>query len=145
MATIATDTATLDLPAERLFSFLSDLSNHRAFLEPEAKEFSGDADSHRYKLEVMGMTMPVEALIGQKVSPTLVTLVPGAKKIFDHTLRFEITPAGGQCQLRIVDEADLPAMMKMMGAEKLLKGQLDNALAKIRELAKEGKLGFPGA
>ncbi|MDE3245524.1 MAG: SRPBCC family protein [Acidobacteriota bacterium] len=144
MTAIATDTATLDLPAEQVFSFLADLSNHRAFLEPEAKDFSGDVDSHRYKLEVMGMTMPVEALIGEKIPPTLVTLVPGAKKMFDHTLRFEITPAGGQCQLRIVDEADLPAMMKMMGAEKLLKGQLDNALAKIQELAKLGKLGFPG-
>ena len=39
-----------------------------------------------------------------------------------------------------MDEADLPAMMKMMGAEKLLKAQLDSALAKIQELAKEGKL-----
>lgn len=143
MTTIATDTATLDLPAEQVFSFLADLSNHRAFLEPEAKDFSGDADSHRYKLEVMGMTMPVEALIGEKVAPTLVALVPGAKKMFDHTLRFEITPAGDQCQLRIVDEADLPAMMKMMGAEKLLKGQLDHALAKIQELAKRGELGLP--
>ncbi|MBL0312659.1 MAG: SRPBCC family protein [Holophagaceae bacterium] len=141
MTTIATDTATLAVPAEQLFTFLADLSNHRAFLEPEARDFSGDADSHRYKIEVMGMTMPVEAIAGEKVSPTLVTLVPGAKKMFDHTLRFEITPSGDGCLLRIQDEADLPAMMKMMGAEKLLKAQLDSALAKIQELAKEGKLG----
>lgn len=141
MTSIATDTATLALPAEKLFAFLADLSNHRAFLEPAARDFSGDADSHRYKIEVMGMTMPVEALIGEKVAPTLVTLVPGVKKMFDHTLRFEIAPAGDGCRLRIVDEADLPAMMKMMGAEKLLKAQLDGALAKIQELAGEGKLG----
>ncbi len=141
MTSIATDTAALALPAEKLFTFLADLSNHRAFLEPEAKDFSGDSDTHRYKIEVMGMTMPVEAVIGEKVSPTLVTLVPGAKKMFDHTLRFEITPSGGECHLRIVDEADLPAMMKMMGAEKLLKAQLDSALVKIQDLAKAGKLG----
>ena len=141
MTTIATETATLALPAERLFTFLADLSNHRTFLEPAAKEFSGDADSHRYKVEIIGMTVPVESIIGERVSPTLVTLVPGAKKLFDHTLRFEITPAGEGCLLRIVDEADLPAMMQMMGAEKLLKAQLDSALAKIEELAKDGKLG----
>ena len=141
MTTIATDTATLALPAEHLFKFLADLSNHRAFLEPPAKDFSGDADSHRYKIEVMGMTMPVEAVIGERVSPTLITLVPSAKKMFDHTLRFEITPSGDGCLLRIVDEADLPMMMQMMGAEKLLKAQLDSALAKIHELAAEGKLG----
>jgi len=141
MTSIATDTASLALPAEQLFTFLADLSNHRAFLEPAAKDFNGDADSHRYKVEVMGMTMPVEALIGEKVSPTLITLVPGAKKMFDHTLRFEITPAGDGCSLRIVDEADLPSMMKMMGAEKLLKAQLDSALENIQNLVKEGKLG----
>jgi hypothetical protein len=140
MTSIATDTATLALPAERLFTYLADLSNHRAFLEPEAKDFSGDKDSHRYKIELLGMTIPVEAIISERVGPTLVTLVPGAKKMFDHTLRFEITPTGDGCQLRIADEADLPAMMKMMGAEKLLKAQLDSALAKIQDLAKEGKL-----
>ena len=141
MTSISTDTATLALPAEQLFTFLANLSNHRAFLEPEAKDFSGDADTHRYKVEVMGMTMPVEATVGERVSPTLVTLVPGAKKMFDHTLRFEITPTGDGCSLRIADEADLPAMMKMMGAEKLLKAQLDSALAKIQELAGSGRLG----
>ena len=141
MTSIATDTATLALPAEHLFTFIADLSNHRAFLEPAAMDFSGDADSHRYKVEIIGMTVPVESIIGERVSPTLVTLVPGAKKLFDHTLRFEITPSGDGCSLRIVDEADLPAMMKMMGAEKLLKAQLDSALAKIQELAEEGKLG----
>ena len=31
-------------------------------------------------------------------------------------------------------------MMQMMGAEKLLQGQLDSALARIQELAGEGKL-----
>jgi hypothetical protein len=39
-----------------------------------------------------------------------------------------------------VDEADIPMMMAMMGAEKLLQGQLDSALARIQELAGEGKL-----
>ena len=141
MTTIATETATLTLPAERLFTFLADLSNHRTFLEPAAKEFSGDADSHRYKVEIIGMTVPVESIISERVSPTLVTLVPGAKKLFDHTLRFEIAPVGDGCSLRIVDEAELSAMLQMMGAEKLLKAQLDSALAKIQELAEEGKLG----
>ena len=140
MTTITTETATLGTSADSLFVFLSNLSNHRAFLEPAAMEFSGDADSHRYKIEVLGMTMPVEALIGERVPPTLVTLVPGAKKLFDHTLRFEITPNGETSTLRIVDEADLPMMMQMMGAEKLLKAQLDSALEKIQELAKDGKL-----
>lgn len=141
MTSIVTDTATLALPAEKLFAFLADLSNHRAFLEPGARDFSGDADSHRYKLDVMGMTLPVEALIGERVSPTLVTLLPGAKVMLEHTVRFEITPIGEECQLQIVDEANLPVMMQLMGAEKLLKAQLDSALAKIQELAGAGKLG----
>lgn len=141
MTSITTETANLALPAETVYTFISDLSNHRAFLEPAAKDFSGDADSHRYKLEVMGMTLPVEATIGERISPTLVTLVPGAKKMFDHTVRFEITPTGEGCQLRIVDNADLPMMWQMMGAEKLLKGQLDSALAGLQGLAEDGKLG----
>jgi hypothetical protein len=39
-----------------------------------------------------------------------------------------------------VDEADIPTMMAMMGTEKLLKAQLDTALARIQELATQGKL-----
>ncbi len=31
-------------------------------------------------------------------------------------------------------------MMQMMGAEKLLQGQMDTALARIQELVAEGKL-----
>ena len=42
--------------------------------------------------------------------------------------------------LRLVDEADIPTMMAMMGTEKLLQGQLDGALARIQELAAAGKL-----
>jgi hypothetical protein len=69
-----------------------------------------------------------------------VSLVPGAKKLFDHELRFEIAAAGEGSTLRLVDEADMPAMMAMMGAEKLLQGQLDTALARIQELAANGNL-----
>ncbi len=141
MTRIETDAINLPIPSSDLFGFLSDLSNHRAFLEPAATEFSGDADSHRYKIEVMGMTMPVEAKVGERVPPTLVTLVPGAKTMFDYVSRFEINPKDQDCTLRLVIEADLPMMMQMMGAEKLLKAQLDSALAKIQELVKEGKLG----
>ena len=68
------------------------------------------------------------------------SLVPGAKKMFAHELRFEIAATGEGSTLRLVDEADLPMMMQMMGAEKLLQGQLDTALARIQELAGEGKL-----
>ena len=55
-------------------------------------------------------------------------------------LRFELAATGEGCTLRLVDEADIPMMMAMMGAEKLLQGQLDQALARIQELAGEGKL-----
>jgi carbon monoxide dehydrogenase subunit G len=71
---------------------------------------------------------------------SLVTLVPGGKKMFDHELRFEIAPAGEGCTLRLVDDADIPMMMAMMGAEKLLQAQLDTALGRIQELAAAGGL-----
>ncbi len=40
----------------------------------------------------------------------------------------------------MVDNADIPTMMAMMGAEKLLQGQLDGVVARIQQLAAEGKL-----
>jgi carbon monoxide dehydrogenase subunit G len=140
MTTIKTATVTLPVSADALYGFLSDLSKHRAFLEPAAMNFQGDADRHSYVVEVMGMKMPQELVAKTRTPGQLVTLIPGAKKMFDHELRFEIAAAGEGSTLRLVDEADIPMMMAMMGAEKLLQGQLDGALARIQELAGEGKL-----
>lgn len=141
MTTIQTATATLPIPADTLFAFLADLSKHRAFLEPAAQGFTGEADRHSYVIEVMGMKMPQELVIKERVPGQRVVLVPGAKKMFDHELRFEIAAAGEGCTLRLVDQADIPTMMAMMGAEKLLQGQLDSGLARIQELAANGNLG----
>jgi carbon monoxide dehydrogenase subunit G len=141
MTTLQTATATLPVSAEALYAFLADLSKHRAFLEPGALNFQGDADRHSYLVEVMGMKMPQELVAKGRIPGQRVSLVPGGKKMFDHELRFEIAASGSGSTLRIVDEADIPGMMKMMGAEKLLQGQLDTALARIQALAGEGKLG----
>ena len=141
MTTLQTATATLPVSADALYAFLSDLSKHRAFLEPAAINFQGDADRHSYVVEVMGMKMPQELVVKARVPGQRVSLVPGAKKMFDHELRFEIAASGAGSTLRLVDEADIPTMMKMMGAEKLLQDQLDTALARIQALAGEGKLG----
>lgn len=140
MTTIKTTTAFLPVSADSLYGFLADLSKHRAFLEPGAQGFTGDADSHTYVIEVMGMRLRQEFVAKTRVPGELVSLVPGAKKLFDHELRFEIAANGDGCTLRLVDEADIPAMMAMMGTEKLLQGQLDSALARIQELAVVGRI-----
>jgi len=140
MTTIKTATATLPISADALYAFLSDLSKHRAFLEPAALNFQGDPDKHSYVIEVMGMKMPQEMVIKTRTPGQLVSLLPGAKKLFDHELRFEIAAASNGSTLRLVDEADIPTMMAMMGAEKLLQGQLDGALSRIQELAKTGQI-----
>jgi hypothetical protein len=140
MTTIKTATAALPVSADALYAFLADLSKHRAFLEPAAMNFQGDADKHSYVIEVMGIKMPQELVVKERVPGQRVVLVPGARKMFDHELRFEITAAGEGSTLRLVDEADIPMMMAMMGAEKLLQGQLDNGLARIQELAGAGQI-----
>ena len=140
MTTLKTATANLPISADTLYGFLADLSKHRAFLEPAAQGFSGDANSHTYVIEVMGMRLRQEFTAKSRVPGQLVSLVPGAKKLFDHELRFEIAANGEGCTLCLVDEADIPMMMAMMGTEKLLQGQLDTALARIQELAAAGKI-----
>jgi hypothetical protein len=141
MTTIKTATATLPISADVLYGFLSDLSKHRAFLEPAAMHFQGEVDNYSYVIEIMGMKMPQEMVVKARIPGQLVSLVPGAKKMFDHELRFEIVATGEGSTLRLVDEADIPTMMAMMGAEKLLQGQLDVALARIQELAAAGQIG----
>ena len=140
MTTLKTAITPLPVSADALYGFLSDLSKHRAFLEPAALNFQGSEDSHSYVIEVMGMKMPQELVVKSRVPGQLVSLVPGAKKMFDHELRFEIAAAGEGSTLRLVDEADIPTMMAMMGAEKLLQTQLDSALTRIQELAAAGSI-----
>jgi len=62
MTRIQTATAALPVNADALYAFLSDLSNHRAFLEPGAQGFVGEADRHSYFIEVMGMKMPITSM-----------------------------------------------------------------------------------
>jgi hypothetical protein len=140
MTTIKTTTVTLPVSADVLYGFLADLSKHRAFLEPAAQGFTGDVDHHTYVIEIMGMRLRQELVAKSRVPGQQVSLVPGGKKLFDHELRFEIAAQGAGCTLRLADEADIPTMMAMMGAEKLLQGQLDSMLARIQELAAQGKL-----
>ena len=140
MTTLKSALANLPISADALYGILADLSKHRVFLEPSAHGFAGDANSHTYVIEVMGMRLRQEFVAKTRTPGQLVSLIPGAKKLFDHELRFEIAANGEGSTLRLVDEADIPAMMAMMGAEKLLKGQLDTALARIQELAAEGKI-----
>ncbi|MBI4912404.1 MAG: SRPBCC family protein [Acidobacteria bacterium] len=141
MVRIALPPADLPVPPDRLFAFLADASAHRAFLEPDALDFTGDADGHRYKLEVMGMRLPLDMKVQERVAPARVVLVAGEKKAFDQSLRFDIESDGnGGSRLRMADEADFPMMFAMMGAEKLLQGQLERSLGRIVELAAAGKI-----
>ena len=116
------------------------MAKHRAFLEPGALNFQGDGDSYHYVIEIMGMKMPQDMVVKTRIPGQLVSLVPGAKKMFNHELRFEIAASGEASTLCLVDEADIPMMMAMMGAEKLLQGQLDSALARIQDLAGAGQI-----
>ena len=140
MTQLQTATAILPVPADVLYAFLADLSRHRAFREPGALEFEGDADSHRYALEILGMQMQQEMVVKARVPGQRVVLVPGGRKLFEHELTFEIGADGAGCTLQLRDQADIPMMMAMMGAEKILQGQLDSALARIAELAAAGAL-----
>jgi carbon monoxide dehydrogenase subunit G len=140
MTRIQTAPVTLPVSPEALFAFLSDLSRHRAFLEPAAQGFQGEADRHSYLVEVMGMKLPLEFVAKERVAGQRVVLAPGAKKLFDQEVRYEIAPAAEGCSLQIVVEADIPAMMAMMGAEKILQAQLDAGLKGLQALAAEGQL-----
>jgi carbon monoxide dehydrogenase subunit G len=140
MTTIKTTTANLPVSADVLYGFLADLSKHRAFLEPAAQGFKGEADNYTYVIEIMGTRLRQDMAVKTRVPGQLVSLVTGAKKLFEHELRFEISASGAGCTLQLVDEADIPTMMAMMGAEKLLKGQLEYALKNIQDLAAAGKI-----
>lgn len=131
----------LAVPAERVYAFLADLSRHGAFLQPDAQEFRGDADSHGYVLDIMGMKMGLDMVVQERAEPSRVVLAAGKRRIFDQRLSFEIAPDGnGGCSLRLSDEADIPTMMAMMGAEKLLRSQLERSLQRIGELAAAGTI-----
>lgn len=140
MALIELPPVTLPVPPERVYALLADLSRHGAFLEPDAQDFRGDADSHGYTLDVMGMKMGLDMVAHARTEPSRVVLTPGRRKIFEQRLSFDIAPHPEGCTLRLSDEADIPAMMAMMGADKILRGQLERSLSRIEALARAGSL-----
>jgi hypothetical protein len=84
--------------------------------------------------------VPLDLKVVERQAATLVALAPNGRKLFDHTLRFEIGAEGEGSTLRIVDQADIPMMMAMMGAEKLVAAELEQASQRIRDLAAAGQV-----
>lgn len=138
MANLELPPVELPVPADRLYAFLADLSRHGEFLD--AQDFRGDADSHGYSLDVMGMKLGLDMVAKERVESSRVVLESGARKIFPQVLTFAIEPNGAGSVLRLRDEADIPMAMAMMGADRILKGQLERSLARIQELAAAGAI-----
>ncbi len=140
MAHIQLPPVELPVSGSRLYSFLADLSRHGEFLAPDAQDFHGETDRHGYVLDIMGMKLGLDMVAHERTEPTRVVLVSGARKIFPQRLSFDIEHRDQGCALRLSDEADIPTMMAMMGADRILKGQLERSLQRIQELAAAGAI-----
>lgn len=117
--TVIQNQAIIDEAADRIYAFLADCNNHEQLMPESIYNWTSTRDEASFSIQNMAK---LALKIDRRVENREVVFVPAEKAPFDVTLRWEITsPEDGQTLARLIVEADLNMMMKMVAAKPLQK------------------------
>ena len=110
MTTIQSETLQINTSAEQLFNFLSDFNNLEKLMPSSITDWESNSEGGSFTIKGM-------ANIGLKISekiPNSIVKMAHTKAPFDLNLICNINSDNSASTLRIVLEADLNPMLKMM-------------------------------
>ncbi len=109
----------VDKPLGEVYAFLADCNNHEQLMPENIYNWSSTQDEARFTVQNMAK---LALRIDRRVENSEVVFVPLEKAPFDVILRWEVSAQGeNQTLARLVIEADLNMMMKMVAAKPLQK------------------------
>ena len=98
------------------FMLVSDMRNIPALLPEQAVNVKADEDNLSFTVQGMGS---IALNVSQRISYSLVQLVPVGKTPFQFTLSIKIAGLGNQCRVMYEIDADLNPLMAMMAKRPL--------------------------
>jgi carbon monoxide dehydrogenase subunit G len=129
MTRLESDKATINKPAEEIYTFLSDFNNFGHLMPEQISDWQSTADECSFTIKGMaelGMKMV------EKVPYSLIKIAK-TKAPFDFILSCTIEDKGPQCEVQLAFDANLNPMLKMM-ASKPLTNFLNMLVNKLKEV-----------
>jgi carbon monoxide dehydrogenase subunit G len=130
MVKIESNNKVINKPASAVYGFLSDFNNFGKMMPEQV--VSWESTENDCTFTIKGMATLGMQFVDKKPNAEL-NIVPKGKVPFDFTLQCLLTESGNDCTVKLIMNADLNMMMKMM-AEKPLTNFLNMLVDKLKEL-----------
>lgn len=117
--TVIQNQVIIDESVDRVYAFLADCTNHEQLMPENIQDWASTRDQASFTIQNM---VKLALKVDRRIENREVVFVPVDKAPFDVTLRWETVSQGdGQTLARLIVEADLNMMMKMVAAKPLQK------------------------
>ncbi|PTS98608.1 orotate phosphoribosyltransferase [Pedobacter sp. HMWF019] len=129
--TVIESSAEINLPVEKVYSFLADLNNHQQLMPENIYNWSSTEDEASFTIQNMAK---LAIKISSRVPNQELIAVPSEKAPFDVELKWTVADNGhGGTTATHIISADLNMMMKML-ASGPLKKLADHQTEKLAEI-----------
>lgn len=131
--TIIESSTEINLPVEKVYTFLADLNNHQQLMPENIYNWSSTEDEASFTIQNMAK---LAIRISERVENTQLIAIPTEKPPFDVELKWTVVDngKGGTTATHIIS-ADLNMMMKMLASGPLQK-LADHQTQKLSEVLK---------
>lgn len=117
--TVIESTTELNLPVEKVYTFLADLNNHQQLMPENIYNWSSTEDTATFTIQNMAK---LSIRIDKRVPNQELVAVPSEKAPFDVELKWTVADNGnGGTIAKHIISADLNMMMKMLASGPLQK------------------------
>jgi len=117
--TVIQDQGTVNKPVDQVFAFLADCNNHEQLMPENISNWASTRDEASFTIQNMAK---LALKVDRRTENKDIVFVPAEKAPFEVLLRWEVSPQmDGQTLARLVVEADLNMMMKMVASGPLQK------------------------
>lgn len=129
--TVIQNQIVVDKPVDQVYAFLADCNNHEQLMPDNVYNWTSTTDEASFTIQNMAkLTLKVD----RRVEEREVLFIPAEKAPFNVVLRWETTsPAVNQTLARLVIEAELNMMMKMVASGPLQK-LVDHQVSRLKSL-----------
>jgi carbon monoxide dehydrogenase subunit G len=131
--TVIESSVELNLPVEKVYTFLADMNNHQQLMPENIYNWSSTTDEASFTIQNMAK---LAIKISDRVENKELTAIPTEKPPFDVELKWTVADNGnGGTVAKHIISADLNMMMKML-AVKPLQNLADHQTQRLTEVLK---------
>ena len=131
--TVIESSVELNLPVEKVYTFLADMINHQQLMPENIYNWSSTTDDASFTIQNMAK---LAIKISERVENKEITAIPTEKPPFDVELKWTVADNGnGGTVAKHIISADLNMMMKML-AVKPLQNLADHQTQRLTEVLK---------